>query len=107
MKKDDHKCYMQYKRQKGGRAVYYTKKDKRKCTYTEKYIFFVYECRQETGEHIPNLIIAQDFEGKTYEFENNDEFCKWLFSKEHKGYTSIAHSAKGYDSQFILKCLHR
>lgn len=76
---------------------------KNKCAYSENYIWFDYEARQETGIHIPNLIIAHDFGGKKYTFETNEEFCKWLISKEHKNYTCIAHNAKGYDSQFILK----
>ena len=40
---------------------------------------------------------------KFYNFENIDEFCKFVFDKEHKGYTFIAHNSKGYDAQFILK----
>jgi hypothetical protein len=28
------------------------------CTYLEKYIFFDYECQQETGVHIPNLVVV-------------------------------------------------
>jgi hypothetical protein len=74
-----------------------------KCTYTEKYIFFDYEARQESGVHIPNLIIAHDFEGNTYHFPNNNSFCSWLISPEHNNYTAIAHYGKGYDSQFIMQ----
>ncbi len=48
-------------------------------------------------------MINQDFFGDKYEFKTNEDFCKWLISKEHKDYTCIAHYAKGYDSQFILK----
>jgi hypothetical protein len=33
-------------------------------TYTEKYIFFDYEATQETGIHIPNLIVVHDFNGE-------------------------------------------
>lgn len=75
----------------------------RHCTYTEKYIFFDYEAMQNTGKHIPNLIIAHYFDGTKHKFLNNDEFCEWLISVKHKGYTAIAHNAKGYDSYFILK----
>ena len=49
------------------------------------------------------MIIAQDVEGTTHESENNDGFCKWLFSKKHKGCTAIVHDGKFYGSQFILK----
>jgi hypothetical protein len=58
---------------------------------------------QETGIHTPNLVVVHDFDGKEKIFYNNDDFCKWLISKEHKNYTAIAHNAKGYDAQFILK----
>lgn len=33
------------------------------CTYTEKYKFFDYEAQQETGTHIPNLVIVHNFKG--------------------------------------------
>ena len=69
----------------------------------DRYIFFDYEAEQETGVHNPNLIIAQYFDGTKFHFRTNDNFCKWLISKHHKGYTAIAHNTKGYDSQFILK----
>ncbi|KAK7605181.1 hypothetical protein V9T40_007039 [Parthenolecanium corni] len=111
-----HKCYLQRKKSKGGRCGKCGKctpgmpmpknKMEDKCTFTEKYLFFDYEAMQETGTHIPNLVIAQDFAGEKHIFDTNEEFCKWLISKEHKGYTAIAHYAKGYDSQFILQyCL--
>jgi hypothetical protein len=74
-----------------------------KCTYTEKYIFFDYESQQSTGVHIPNLVVAHDFEGNKWEFNTNDEFCSWLISPEHRGYTAIAHYSQGYDSQFIMQ----
>jgi hypothetical protein len=72
-------------------------------TYTEKYIVLDYEAMQETGILIPNLVVIYDFERKEKIFYNNDEFCKWLITKEHKNYTAIAHNAKVNDSQFILK----
>ncbi|KAE9522228.1 hypothetical protein AGLY_017373 [Aphis glycines] len=81
------------------------KEELSKCTYTEKYMFFDYESQQETGIHIANKIIAHDFNGKKIMFDTNEEFCNHIISKEYKGYTFIAHYAKGYDSQFILKYL--
>ncbi|EEZ98755.1 hypothetical protein TcasGA2_TC001319 [Tribolium castaneum] len=74
-----------------------------KCSYTEKYLFFDYEAMQETGKHIANLAISHDFSGNVNSFETNEDFCKWLISRDHKGYTAIAHYSKGYDSYFILK----
>jgi len=78
-------------------------KENPKCKYTEKYIFFDYECMQESGTHIPNLVVAHNFKGDKYVFHSNNEFCAWLISPEHQGYTAIAHYAKGYDSQFIMQ----
>ena len=34
-----------------------------------------------------------------------NEFASWLFSGENKGCIALAHNAKGYDSQFLLKYL--
>ncbi len=73
------------------------------CSYTKKYIFFDYEAQQETGIHVPNLIIAEYYSGETFTFKTNDEFCNWLVSKQDKGYTAIALHAHGYDSHFILQ----
>ncbi|EFA13170.1 hypothetical protein TcasGA2_TC001811 [Tribolium castaneum] len=81
------------------RSKYHTTK----CSYTEKYLFFDYEAMQETGKHIANLVISHDFSGNVNSFKTNEDFCKWLFSRVHKGYTAIAHYSKGYDSYFILK----
>ena len=88
VKEDNHECYIQPKVTKA-------------CP--ENYMFVDYEAEQDAGVHIPNLIIAHYFDGTNFYFRTNDEFCKWLISKNHKGYTAIAHNAKGYDSQFILK----
>lgn len=73
------------------------------CTYTEKYIFFDYEAMQINGKHVPNLIVAHYFDGLKFTFQNNIQFCEWLVSENHRGYTAIAHNAKGYDAYFILK----
>jgi hypothetical protein len=110
---EDHKCYMQKKFCKGGYCekmipcYLFENKKNDKCysckTYNEKYLFFDIEAMQETDIHIPNLVVVHDFDGKENIFENNDELCNWLISKKHSNYTAIAHNAKGYDSQFILK----
>lgn len=117
-----HKCYMKRKQSKGGYCIVSKEypcrgsipsyigpvNQKRNwcysCkTYTEKYIFFDFECMQETSIHIPNLVVTSDFEENIKIFNDSDDFCKWLIKKEHRNYTAIAHNAKGYDSQFILK----
>ncbi|GIY64709.1 DNA-directed DNA polymerase [Caerostris extrusa] len=46
------------------------------------------ECRQELHRC-----------GTTKSCEN---FCAWLFTPEHKGFTAIAHNMKGFDGQFIM-----
>ena len=66
-------------------------------------MFYDFECQQETGTHIVNLAIVQDFEGQEWVFRNLNDFCKFVFTKEHSGYTFIAHNSRGYDGQFILK----
>jgi len=113
VKINEHQCYMQRRISKGGKCIdrddcykcYKGNKKYQDCTYTEKYMFFDYEAQQETGTHIANKIIAHDFDGNKIMFDTNEEFCKHIISSKYKGYTFIAHYAKGYDSQFILKYL--
>ena len=111
-----HKCYMKKLRPKGGNCL-----NKIPCknnnsikktdwcyscrTYTDKYIFYDFECTQNTGTHTVNLSIAQDFEGKEYVHNSIEEFCKCFLNDKFKGYTFIAHNSKGYDSHFVLKWL--
>ena len=90
------------------------------------FIFFDFECRFDSGEHIPNFCVAQRscgecmcqfvhdpckrceaVEGPREMIFRGDntlkEFCTWLFQPNHKGTTVIAHNAQGYDAQFILR----
>ena len=111
-----HKCYMKKVKAKGGNCL-----NKMPCknngsikktdwcyscrTYTEKYIFYDFEATQQTGKHIVNLSIAQDFDGNEYVHNSIDEFCKYFLNEKYKGYTFIAHNSKGYDCHFVLKWL--
>ena len=111
-----HKCFMKKVRAKGGNCL-----NKSPCknnssikktdwcyscrTCTEKYVFYDFECTQNTGTHTINLSIAQDFNGKEYIHYSIEEFCKGFLNDKFKGYTFIAHNAKGYDAIFILKWL--
>ena len=111
-----HKCYMKKLRPKGGNCL-----NKMPCknnssikktdwcyscrTYTEKYIFYDFECTQNTGTHTVNLSIAQDFDGNEYVHNSIDEFCKYFLNDKYKGQTFIAHNSKSYDSHFVLKWL--
>lgn len=110
VEKETHRCYMLNKAMKGRicgcrNCTPGSTKVNDKCTYTEKYIFFDYEAQQETGTHKPNLVVAKYFNGDTFTFNTNEEFCSWLIDRKHQGYTAIAHYAKGYDSHFILQYL--
>ena len=112
----NHKCFMKKVRAKGGNCL-----NKKPCknnesigktawcyscrTYTEKYIFYDFECTQNTGTHVVNLSIAQDFDGKEYVHNSIEEFCKCFLNDKFKGYTFIAHNSKGYDGHYILKWL--
>ena len=118
-----HRCYIQPYQSK----MNHDSDDEESASYVKKplFIFFDFECRQDTGVHIPIYCIAHracdlcidkplDFHCSTcIEFEERrkvifqgeetlSEFCNWLFSKQHKGITGIAHNLKGYDGQFIL-----
>ena len=69
----------------------------------DQLFFFDYECRQD-GIHEPNLCIVQNEMGDEWCFsgENtNLDFCKWLFTKEHKNCVFLAHNFQGYDGYFI------
>ena len=72
----EHKCYMNPKSCKGGRCLSTFPSDHpwfgtclkddpcyacRTCS--EAYMFFDLECSQDTGEHLINLAVAQDFQG--------------------------------------------
>ena len=109
-----HKCYMKKLRPKGGKCL-----NKMPCndsskktdwcysckTYTEKYIFYDFECIQSSGTHEVNLAISHDFSGHEYVHNSIEEFCKFFLNDKFKGYTFIAHNSKGYDGHFILKRL--
>ena len=111
VKINEHQCHMVSRTQKRGKCAddcSKCNKGNKKykfCSFTEKYMFFDYEAQKETGTHIANKIIAHDFDGNKIMFDTNEEFCKHIISKKYKGYTFIAHYAKGYDSQFLLKYL--
>ena len=86
----DHHCYQR------------SQPPKKRC---EKFIFFDFESTQESGEHIPNLVVARRYDLKKtpcdfteHVFRSPDvrsTFGSWLFSKENKGYTAVAHNMKG------------
>ena len=91
--KSGHKCYMMPKPKKEAK---------------EEYIFFDFECEQETKKHNVMYSISQYFHSdENIEHHNIDDFCKWLFKDEHKGYSVIAHNGRGYDFQFIMSWIYK
>ena len=105
-----HKCYMLPVEAKGGACTRDTprtgpKKNWCLCckTKTTKYMFYDLETQQETGTHVVNYVNAQDFEGNEFTFDTIDEFCKFVFSKQHEGNTFITHNAKSFDAVFVLR----
>ncbi|GIX70317.1 DNA-directed DNA polymerase [Caerostris darwini] len=71
----------------------------------ERLIFFDFETDQSSGEHIVNFALAQYADGTEKMFNGYsacENFCAWLFTLEHKGFTAIAHNMKGFDGQFIM-----
>ncbi len=78
--------------------------------------YYDFECMQETGVHVPNLVICKGENGTHKEFygkNSRDEFCDWIF-KQNCGLRRpdqekvfIAHYAKAYDTYLILDYLHR
>ncbi|KAM4028544.1 uncharacterized protein ACNLHF_023858 [Anomaloglossus baeobatrachus] len=89
---DDHLCYMRR----------YVPKEE-----TEQYIFYDFECMQETGTHIPNYIYATTLHGRpSWEFEGKScthDFVLFFTSGKFSGHTFIAHNAGRYDAYFIVK----
>jgi len=104
LKKADHKCdYVKCSNCKQyvpmNHECFMLKKDLKPAS--EKYIFYDFETTLDstTNKHIVNYCVAQDFSGEERVFTTLDDFCKWVFNKAtHKGYTFIAHYAKGYDA---------
>ena len=82
-------------------------------TKEPKYLFFDIETYNDpVNGHVPNLIIWQATDGTEYRFPKDgesmkgdvtEEFCRRLFTEEHRGYTLIAHNFRPCDGHFILK----
>ena len=91
--KEGHRCYMMPKK--------LNKTD-------ENYIYFDFECSQDTGRHTMNYGIAQyHTEDENYEFFTIDEFMEWLIQDKHKGFSVIAHNGRGYDFQLIMEYIYK
>ena len=95
-----HKCYMQKPKQSD---------DDDDGGYDQMY-FFDFECKQETGEHVPNFCVVQDEKGNEEIFKGDNtvkDFCDWVFRKDHEHCIFVAHNFKGYDSYFVQDYLNK
>ena len=91
----DHKCYMQPLEQDEDSSYNHM-------------LFFDFEATQEHGIHQPNLCVVHDEEKEVALFQGKDtvkDFCKWLFTPQHKGCIVVAHNFQGYDGYFITDYL--
>ena len=87
----DHKCYIQPLEQEEDSSY-------------DHLLFFDFEATQEHGIHCPNLCVVHDEEREVALFQGKDtvkDFCRWLFTPEHKGCIVVAHNFQGYDGYFI------
>ncbi|GBM93101.1 hypothetical protein AVEN_267172-1 [Araneus ventricosus] len=71
--------------------------------FSEKYFFFDLETMQETGNHVVKVVINHDFHCNKTFFNDENEYCTWLFDRKHSGYTVLAHYGKGFNFQFLAK----
>ena len=80
-------------------------------SYESRYnelLFFGFECRQENGTHEPNLCVvhSEASDESVFQWDNTrNDFCEWLFTKEHANYIVVAHNFQGYDTYFIQQHL--
>ena len=91
----DHKCYIQPVEQDEDSSYNHM-------------LFFDFEATQEHGIHCPNLCVVHDEEKEVALFQGKDtvkDFCKWLFTPQHKGCIVVAHNFQGYDGYFITDFL--
>ena len=91
----DHKCYIQPLEQEEDSSY-------------NQLLFFDFEATQEHGIHCPNLCVVHDEEREVALFQGKDtvkDFCKWLFTPQHKGCIVVAHNFQGYDGYFIKEYL--
>ena len=87
----DHKCYIQPLEQEEDSSY-------------DQLLFFDFEATQEHGIHCPNLCVVHDEEREVALFQGKDtvkDFCRWLFTPQHKGCIVVAHNFQGYDGYFI------
>lgn len=79
-----------YVQSKPGKGSKYNNDCEDHLTYIEKYVFYYYEVQLDSGIHIPNLVILDDFKGNKFIFSNDDKvsnydkFCRWALTWKEK-----------------------
>ena len=100
---DTQRCFMQPLKRRAEAEESGSRRKKKKVE--PQYYFFDFETIQETGEHIPRLLVVQDMEGQERVFKGvncKNYFCDWVFDGEKEGAVFLAHNLKGFDGYFIL-----
>ena len=101
---ETHRCFMEppkKKRKRNREGSDDQEKDEEQKT---SFLLFDFERMQETGVHLPNLMVIQDADGHEWVFKG--AFCDLWFGGTMDGSVCIAHNFKGFDSYFILKYLY-
>ena len=77
-------------------------------------VFFDIEAMQDTGRHIPNLLIAEtEHDSRPVHFKGEHcirDFLEWLDTlteDDTRPVTVIAHNFQGYDGYFIVDEYHK
>ena len=78
------------------------------------HVFFDIEAMQDTGRHIPNLLIAEtEHDHRPVRFKGEHcvrDFLEWLDTlteKDTRPVTVIAHDFQGYDGYFTVDEYHK
>ncbi|KAK2834690.1 hypothetical protein Q7C36_015391 [Tachysurus vachellii] len=74
----------------------------------KRYIFYDFETRQETGTHTANFLCCINYRGQTWIFSGDTcvaAFFRHFRRAKFRGYTFIAHNARGFDSYLLLNHL--
>ena len=99
-----HKCYLQP-------VTHEQNKNKQRTIF----VYFDIEARQDTGNHVANLVCAETDQNDTqFTFEGKDcvpDFIQWVHSlanqEDVEKVIVVAHNFKGYDGYFILDELYK
>ena len=73
------------------------------------FVYFDVEAKQDTGNHVANLLVAETEDGEMKEFKGErciQDFVNWLEDLQEtpgRKLIVVAHNFKGYDSYFLLE----